>query len=255
MARSCTWVPTFHAERLHDDRTWARLCDALARLERHGQPATVFVAPAQARLAGADLRDRLHELQGRGHEVALHTHFYRRLEMGTRQHIVKESAFDSETIERCLAADVATLHDAGIEPRGFVAGGFARCAPAFAWLAEHGFAYDASYRAFTSRATPHDPGPDATAPFRIADLVEVCTTAPLRSALVRGWKRSAVDAGALRYAVVYLHDYDLLRPQVAIAWRAFCTRVRNTHVVRGADLARSLEPCLENARDGDHAQA
>lgn len=258
MARSSTWVPTFHAERLHDDRTWGLLRAALAGLERHHRYATVFVAPARARIAGFDLRARVRELRDRGHEVALHTHFYRLLDRGPGERIVKESAFDAATIDRCLTEDVASLHNCGVEPRGFVAGGFARCAPAFSWLADHGFTYDASYRAFASRATPSDPGPDATAPFRLGDLVEVCTTAPLRTALAhraRLGRAGTVDAAGLRYAVVYLHDYDLLRSRVAYAWHALCLTLRHAPVVHGAQLARTLDPRLENAIDGDHAQA
>jgi hypothetical protein len=252
-----TWALTFHAERLHEDVTWAHLSEALARLERRQQRATLFVAPARARLAGFDLRPRLTELCRRGHELALHTHFYERLETEADGRVLKVSSFDQATIERCLEADTATLEHAGCRARGFVAGGFARSEPAFRWLGEHGFAYDASFRAFASRATPNDPGPDASRPFRIGELVEVLTSTPLRGALRQRCMPPpcrGISCDNLRYTVVYLHDYDLLRPRARHAWRALVASLHRSHVVTARELAGMLDISLRKAGDDD-AQA
>src|SRR5215831_19112836 len=70
--------PTFHVERLNDDRVWSKLRSALEHLVRRGGHATAFVSTISARHDGDDIAERLSWIAGEGHEIAMHTHFRHR---------------------------------------------------------------------------------------------------------------------------------------------------------------------------------
>jgi peptidoglycan/xylan/chitin deacetylase (PgdA/CDA1 family) len=170
---------TFHAERLERDDVWRRTSDLLEALEARGGHATLFVDPSAAIEAEFDLGPRLLELLDRGHEV------------GQRTHV-------PEPIEGSLDRDLHYLRQRGVEPGGFVAGGWAISQEALRWLREHGFAYDAS--ALSSEGW--------TAPLVQDGLLRLPTTTSLiRIAQHRG---QPMIAGTLAYELGYIHDDDLI---------------------------------------------
>ena len=231
---------TVHGERLERQDVWRRTSALLWGIERCGGRATVFIHPLTAMEAGVDLGSRIRELRSRGHEVAQHTHFYaaRRPEAALGADPI--SLLTQANILRCLDRDLAYLHGAGAEPRGFVAGGWAVSEEALGWLREHGFVYDAGVRSFALSY----PNPDAaagdgwTAPRLEDGLLRLPTTAPL-AATARGGG-APVQAGDVAYEMTFVHDYDLLNPVRRLAAAAVLRRWRSGPWTTAAGLARAI---------------
>ena len=112
---------TLHAERMEVDRVWINIDRLLRNLERAGGRATVFVHPFSAIEAGVDLGPRIQNLLGRGHEIAQHTHYYAPRAPGATTKPVDR--MDPENVVRCLDRDLRYLREAGVDSRGYVAGG------------------------------------------------------------------------------------------------------------------------------------
>ena len=136
---------------------------------------------------------------------------------------------------------IGQLSDAGATPRGFVAGAWAIVDEVTPWLRDHGFAYDASVRAFPLSY-------DAGAAWRgngwtgteiEEGLVRLPTTAPVSRA-VRGRVPRARIAET-EYELLYLHDYDLLRRSHRLAARAMIARGRHVRWTTAAELAALAE--------------
>ena len=75
-ARPDRTLLVFHAEKLHEDAVWGRVLPIAEALAEDGIRLTFFVFPYRAEVVGADLTPRVRELDGLGHEIAQHTHFY-----------------------------------------------------------------------------------------------------------------------------------------------------------------------------------
>jgi peptidoglycan/xylan/chitin deacetylase (PgdA/CDA1 family) len=208
-----------HAERLHVATVWRRTSAVLARLERHGGRATLFVHPFEAIESGVSLAPRVAELLDRGHEVAQHTHFYEERGAGARGK--PRTDLDPGNIRRNLDRDHEYLRSLGADPKGFTSGGWVIEPEAEAWLAEHGFAYDCSFRSFDLRypSPAAAPGGGYGRPQIAGLLLRLPTTASLRGAVwsVAGRRRTSLDVGNLAYSLAYSHDYDLLVPLRALA--------------------------------------
>jgi peptidoglycan/xylan/chitin deacetylase (PgdA/CDA1 family) len=216
---------TLHAERLERDDVWDRTDALLSSIERRGGRATLFVHPFTAIEAGADLGPRIRGLLARGHEVGQHTHYYAPREPGATGK--PGSLFTAENVRRCLDRDLAYLREAGADPKGFVAGGWAIDDEAGRWLREHGFAYDASVRTFAlSYANPEaDAGGGWTAP-RVQDGLLMLPTSATVTAVTRT-STPPVITRTCSYAMAYTHDYDLVKAsrralaRIAVGlWRA-----------------------------------
>jgi peptidoglycan/xylan/chitin deacetylase (PgdA/CDA1 family) len=254
--RGRTDVPvaiSFHTERLHDDAVWSRLVPFLDALAARGGRATFFVEPLRARVLGADLADRLEALAGRGHEIAMHTHFYRLTgDPGRTTGFEQPSVFTHENVVRCLDEGLAHLRLAGHQPRGFVAGAWAISDTAFDWLNDHGFHYDCSYRSFELRyPNPHAAaGNGRNAPSRIGRVLELPTTDSLTASTLAGLVKSTV-AGALkgpvRYRHLYLHDYDLLVLKKLAAIRLALQLLQRHELVTVGDLASRVGPLVPSS--------
>lgn len=216
---------TIHAERLHEEPTWAAVQWLLRFLARRDGRATFLVCPLRASAAGIDLAPRLRELADHGHEIGQHTHFYalKSSPMG-RIAFEKRTDLSPDNVRRCLDHDLRVLREAGMMPRGFVSGAWAIDDTIFAWLEENGFAYDLSFRSFRLgyRSEVAARGDDRWAPFRHGRLLEIPTTANLATALrdaVVGRDRPSVIGGQ-PFRVLYVHDYDLVALRQRLALRA-----------------------------------
>ena len=201
-------VFSFHAERLEREEVWRRTSDLLEAVELRGGHATLFVHPFTAIEAEADLGPRLRELMERGHELGQHTHFYAPRTSDDEGKL--PTLLSAENVRRCLDRDLRYLRDAGAEPRGFVAGGWAIHDEVLRWLRECGFLYDASVRSFALNYEHPDAveGDGWTGPLVQDGLLRLPTTSPLtRIAKSRG---RPLEADGLSYELGYIHDYDLV---------------------------------------------
>lgn len=199
---------TLHAERLERDDVWRRTSAFLGTIEARGARATLFVHPFTAIEAGVDLGPRLEELIERGHELGQHTHYYApRDPDGAAGKPV--SLLTAENVIACLDRDFAYLRQAGVDPRGYVAGGWVIHDAALEWLRAHGFTYDASVRSFSLKYDnpPAAAGEGWTAPLEEHGLLRLPTTAPLTN--IARQRGHPLPVGNLRYELGYIHDYDL----------------------------------------------
>jgi len=224
-----------HAERLEREDVWRRTDAFLRRLERSGGRATVFVHPRSAIAAGASLDDRVRSMLDRGHEIGQHTHFY--AQDDTEANGGPRTDLSVANVRRCLDRDHGFLERAGAEPRGFVAGAWAVVEEVLPWLRGHGFRYDATVRAFP---LPYGDGAvtagDGWTAARVdGGVVRLPTTAPV-SWVVRRRARPARAASA-PYDLLYLHDYDLLRPGPRLAAAVTLATSRGIHWATASDLA------------------
>ncbi|MFL5738468.1 MAG: hypothetical protein ACJ76P_14235 [Actinomycetota bacterium] len=212
---------------------WRRTDAFLHRLECSGGRATLFVHPRSAIAAGADLGLRIRALLGRGHEIGQHTHFYADGERDGKP----RSDLSADNVRHCLERDHRFLCDAGVEPRGFVAGAWAIVDAVGPWLREHGFAYDASVRAFplTYESDAASRGDDRHAAETEDGIVRLPTTAPVSRILRRDVGRARV--ADVEYELLYLHDYDLLRRRSRAAAGALLLTSRHVRWSTAAELA------------------
>jgi peptidoglycan/xylan/chitin deacetylase (PgdA/CDA1 family) len=208
---------TLHAERLERDDVWRRTAALLSAIERHGGRATLFIHPFTAIEAGFDLAPRVRDLLSRGHEVAQHTHFYAPRGSDADADAKPASLFTDDNVRRCLDRDLACLRDAGADPRGFVAGGWAIQEEAMRWLRAHGFVYDASVRSFPLSYANADAaaGEGWTAPRLQNGLLRLPTTSPVSGVAKR--RATPVSLRGFAYDMAYVHDYDLLRTMPRLA--------------------------------------
>ena len=227
---------TMHAERLEVDRVWSHTDALLRRLERRGGRATLFVHPFSAIEAGADLGPKLRSLVERGHEIGQHTHYYAPRPAGSTAKPV--SLVDPENVVRCLDRDLAYLREAGMDPRGFVAGGWVITTAAIDWLQLHGFTYDASVRSFSlayvnARTIAGDRWKRAS---HEDGVVRLPTTTPVARSFRRGSRPISIGVG--RYDLAYIHDYDLLRPRYRMAAASLFVRWGQGPWMTAAEIAR-----------------
>lgn len=231
-----------HAEHLQRDDVWAAVTRFAAAFERRRLSLTLFVHPFHAIRAGFDLTSRLAELRERGHEIGQHTHYYARFEESA-DGVRKQTSLDAGTIVRCLDRDHAYLREAGIEPTGYVSGGWAIRDEIFAWLADHGFRYDCSFRSYRLPYSNPDAvaGDDAEGPFRMDGVLEIPTTAAMSSWMWRRTARREVAAGGMRYRLVYLHDTDLIGRAKGLVFRRVAPLFAgSSRSVTGAELASAV---------------
>jgi hypothetical protein len=195
--------PVLHAERLHDDAVWAAVQSVLTTVERGGGRMTLFVSPFWATVEGLRLDDRLAEIAARGHEIGQHTHYYDWSGQPASSYR-KATVLADDNVRRCLDRDYAALVGAGVRPRGFVSGAWARPPALPGWLIDHGFAYDCTGRVYSDDAQPVSAGPG---------LLSVPTTHSLRRAVVDllDGRLARHRIGPMAYALFYAHDYDLGR--------------------------------------------
>lgn len=204
----------FHAERLEIDAVWnlvRRLADKLAC---RGATATFFVNPLGAIRAGADLTDKLKRLNGQGHEIAQHSHYYSITEATTTTGPSKlPSLLTSRNIMACIERDYEYLARMGFKPSGFVSGGWAINEAIFESLDTLGFTYDSSFRTYKlgyqNQAT--EAGDNCPGPYWLEKLLEIPTTGGIRQMLkARLLGATGISVGNTAYHLYYLHDTDLL---------------------------------------------
>ena len=241
---------SFHAERLEDDAVWGRVRRVLDAVASRGGRATLFVEPLSARLRGFDLARRLEQAAADGHEIAMHTHFYRLIgPPGATEGFAKGGRPSDADTTRCLDEGWAYLDRCGFRPRGFVAGAWAIAPGAFEWLARHDFSYDCSFRAFplgyenpAARA-----GDDASTPSRIGGLLELPTSGSAATALtgsVIPWVDVRQVGGPTPYRHVYLHDYDLLRSRWWVGLSAYVRMPATGGLITALELADEVAAAM-----------
>ncbi len=205
-----------HTERLHDDRVWSRLQTALNELDQRKVKITFLVYPLRSVAAGHDVRARVREIAGRGHEIGQHTHFYVG-QVTERPH--KRSDLSDKNVRECIVRDFEWLRECGVEPKGFCGGNFMMTETGFETLAELQFTYDCSARLPWERKNFEMPHTwlDGAVVRNFSDrrLVLLPSTEYLTLPQVlfpqrRNRKASLAD-GKGSYQLVMNHDYDLLR--------------------------------------------
>lgn len=241
----CVMTATMHAERLHDDAVWQRVRQLLEDWNRRRDRRwTLFVEPLRARVAGVDLKPRLDWLRDNGHEIAMHTHFYRLSPPGEPLTFHKEAALDPASLQRCLDEDLAYLADAGHSPAGFVAGSWTVLDFVPEWLASHEFRYDCTRRSYalTYPNPLAEAGSDHTSVERRGGLTFLPTTASasmLAKRRLRG-RRCVISTGSGRYEMFYLHDYDLVRPRPRLAVGIIERLTRASEFLTADELIRTI---------------
>ena len=208
----------FHTERLHDDRVWKRLLLILAIMRHLGSRATFFVYPFRAVVSGRDISDRVRALAvDHKQEIGQHTHFYAGSSLAKPN---KRNDLTPENIRNCIERDFEWLCRIS-KPKGFTSGGWMVTDAVYPALMNLGFDYDCSARVPALRKE-REAGPNLWLTeaeqrvIRDRPLILVPTTHTLRNKLL-GTRRltSSLKAG-VAYQLVYLHDYDLLRPRVLL---------------------------------------
>jgi hypothetical protein len=227
---------SLHAERLEVETVWDRTSRLLRSLEEAGGRATLFVHPYWAIRSGVDLEPRIRELMDRGHEIGQHTHFY----VDERHSGKPAGLFTDENVRRCLARDLEYLHQRGADPRGFVAGGWVVHPEAMRWLEEQRFVYDCTVRSFRLKYENAwaEPGEGWAVPRRDGHVLRLPTTTTLADAVLG--RARALDAGAARYVLAYVHDYDLQRQTRRMAAHALVMRWRRGPWATAAALVSRL---------------
>jgi peptidoglycan/xylan/chitin deacetylase (PgdA/CDA1 family) len=231
--------PTLHVERLEDDRVWTRLRRALELVVQRGGHATMFVSTLSARHAGADLESRLGWIAGHGHEIAMHTHFRHR----GRPDAERTIPLTGDDVVASLEADYAYLVDRGHRPGGFCAGAWSMSTTTTEWLRSRAFQYDCSFRSFALRYdNPAAAAGSGRSEIEIANgVVATPTTATLKAMVFATQRRrcASLPEGG-RYALFYLHDYDLLDRRKEVAFRLAMRRVGSASVVPVQELLNSI---------------
>jgi peptidoglycan/xylan/chitin deacetylase (PgdA/CDA1 family) len=233
-----------HTELLHDDRVWRRTQAALDELDKRNIKATFLVYPLRSVAAGRDVRVRVQELAGRGHEVGQHTHFYIG-EVTERPH--KRSDLSDKNVRECILRDYLWLKECGTEPKGFCAGNFMMTETGFETLAELGFTYDCSSRLPWDRKNFELPYPwldgAQVRNFHDRPLVLLPNTEYLTLAQVldprRRNRRASLMNGNGGYQLIMNHDYDLLHWKV---WYGFLGQVRRRQETK--TVGQLAELCL-----------
>jgi peptidoglycan/xylan/chitin deacetylase (PgdA/CDA1 family) len=200
----------FHAERLHDDRTWSYVERAARWMERRNIRATFFVYPFRAVVAGKDIKDRVRVVAALGHEIGQHTHFYRGVRIDKHD---KVNDLSRANIDHCLRRDFEALKRIGVAPKAFTAGAWLVNPTVRDSLVKLQFVYDCSAQfpkpnptaLLSDHSWLRSPRFHSNERGRVLCLPTTCSLGEWFK-----WGRRVGTEGALPYQLVYLHDYDLL---------------------------------------------
>jgi hypothetical protein len=223
-----------HTERLHDDRVWSRVQAALDELDERKVKITFLVYPLRSVAAGRDVKARVREIAGRGHEIGQHTHFYVG-QVTERPH--KRSDLSDKNVRECISRDCDWLRNCGLDPQGFCAGNFMMTETAFKTLAELGFVYDCSARLPWERRNFEAPHTWLEAacvrdfggrPLVLLPNTEYLTVSQVLDPRRRNRRASLVN-GSSKYQLIMNHDYDLLDWKV---WYGLLGQLRRQQEVK-----------------------
>jgi Polysaccharide deacetylase len=201
----------FHAEKLHDDRTWRRVERVARWMARKGIEATFFVYPFRAQVVRRDVTDRVRMLATLGHEIGQHTHFYAGRKIDKPE---KVDDLSQVNIVHCLYRDFETLQQTGFPPKGFTAGAWFVNDTVLDTLAKLGFAYDCSAQFPKPKEVAYSPyhrwlqSPQLYTNAQGQQLLCLPTTCSLGEWFK--WGRKLRTEGCVAYQLICLHDYDLL---------------------------------------------
>ena len=249
-ARPNRTLLVFHAEKLHDDAVWGRVLPIATALAEEGIRLTFFVFPYRAEVVGADLTPRVRELDGLGHEIAQHTHFYAGKTFMTDR---KTDDLSDANVTACIHRDADRLRAMGAEPRGFTAGAWQLPEKALETLRSLGFEYDCSARHPQPRAQTSNPHHRWLAEADIYSpnahpLVILPTTCSLGGWFK--WGRRVVLTGPPDYQMVYLHDYDLLATRTRLLLTTFLRLRRSRMDIDARELAGKVLAASGNREEG-----
>lgn len=223
---------TFHAELLFDDRVWTRVRQVLQWLRRYSAHTTFFtMAPYHERCCPKKDEDmwlgRLRLIEQEGHQIGLHTHFY-------KDDYGKEISFSKERVSFLIRRDVSYFRQQGFQITGFAGGGWILDPNVYLALLQNGFTHDCTAHMFEIdyvRSRGHHLL--ASKPFWVQEdnngLLEIPTSASLSSAVrcsLQNLSVPRIKIPNVEYSLIYLHDYDLLRPVARyfilciVAWQA-----------------------------------
>lgn len=224
---------TFHAEMLFDDRVWSRVRQMLRWLQRYTAYVTFFtMAPYHERCRPKDESiwlSRLRFIEQEGHQIGLHTHFY-------KDDYGKEISFSKERVSFLIQRDASYFRQHGFQITGFAGGGWILDPNVYLALLQNKFTHDCTAHMFEIDYVQSRGHHLVTSkPFWVQEgdngLLEIPTNALLSSAIkssMRNLSLPHIETHNARYSLIYLHDYDLLRPMARysflyiVAWQALC---------------------------------
>jgi hypothetical protein len=199
----------FHAEKLHDDRTWRHVSQVARWMTDHDLKATFFVYPFRAQIAGKDITDRVAAIASLGHHIGQHTHFY----AGTKIDKDKADDLSEDNVIYCLGRDFQTLQQMGFAPKAFTAGAWFVTPKVYDTLIGLGFSYDCSAQFPKPNRRFHSPYNSwlrsprfySNTQGRVLCLPTTCSLGEWFK-----WGRHITTDDKLAYQLIYLHDYDLV---------------------------------------------
>jgi hypothetical protein len=203
-------IVTIHAERIYDKRVWYRLYKLMRLFINNDIYATIFVYPPLHERHTShpsysldslnQFNNRVEILKSMGHDIQLHSHFYKKG--------AKENDFSDENIHRVLFSEIQCLNNIGINPIGFVAGGWNFPENIIKILPEYGIKYDCScLKEMPKNFKPIQPKIKTNIVTRFDNgLIEIPTTDTTKSYLFK--------FNTNKYRMFYFHDYDLLNTKL-----------------------------------------
>ncbi|MGA9348237.1 MAG: hypothetical protein WBW48_05465 [Anaerolineae bacterium] len=211
---------TLHAERLHSDRLWGRLAEFVKFLDTQAIKATFFsIAPlhlvyrGQPGFSEEKWVRRLSYLHHKEHLIEQHTHFY-----GERE---KKGDLSYHNLRKRLEEDKHWLEQHGFPIQGFVGGAWVINKDVFQLLIDNGYKYDCTARSFEfGYLQGRGDQLIASESFKVLSgsnsLLEMPTTASVQNMLLGflpfvSYKPYLVGEEDIRFCIVYLHDYDLVK--------------------------------------------
>lgn len=220
---------TLHTEKLDADNVWYQVEGMLSFLQKRHIPASFFcTAPTHAYyrnqpyFSETKWINRINQLAQQGHSIQQHTHFY--APDGT-----KTGDFTLMNVEKRLTEDYEWLQRQKFTPTGFVGGGWTINLDIVRFLARYNYRYDCSARTFSlDYLKDRDQALQIQQPclFNFQDyaLLELPTSTSVATFMKSLYPFSGakiyVDVPHSEpYALIYLHDYDLLNPKFRIALR------------------------------------
>lgn len=231
----------FHAEKLHQERVFARVEKVCSKMARDGMTATFFVYPFRAQVANRNIKERVQALAGLGHEIGQHTHFYY---VDNIDNPGKTNDFSAINIERCLHRDYETLSRMGYTAKGFTAGSWVVNETVWDVLIQLGFSYDCS------TLFPKPGGTVNSTDMRWLESPQLYTNEggqllclPTSCSLGEWfkWGYRIKTNGRVPYRIVYVHDYDLLSLKSYFLLWLFLTMHKSKRVVPVNALSKDCE--------------
>jgi hypothetical protein len=205
-----SYLMTAHVEKIYDNSVWSKLRSLMVYYANKSIFCTLFVYPPfHSRHTKSNsfcehsldlFNKRITYLEDLGHDIQLHSHFYKENE--------KSIELSRLNIDRVLSQELYYLRNLGFQINGFVSGGWKVDELTLDILQSNGIEFDCS------RFLKGNPF-FWNVPINVDDvknmhngIIEIPTTDSVRSFLTFKNSESDYRRG---YRMLYFHDYDLLK--------------------------------------------